>query len=326
MLIATHDGTFHADETMACAIITYLYDRSKIIRSRNSELLETADLIIDVSSLNDEKHYDHHSKDFNRKRSNGIRYATAGLMWEKYGMAFMRKVAEQELSSTLKPELLEHACARIDREIMCMIDINDNGDLTSFTTMLGNPQTASEEQLLHVINEFYQNDPNISYIVAMMNSTVQSEEEQNKQFTLTVKMLKTILEHSAINALQTEIGIEKVLKAYKGGQMLILHERLPWTSAVFANMETFKDCLIAIYPDRNQRWRIQSLPVSQAQRFSNRLSAPVELRGLNDEALNQATGLENLNFIHRSGFTGGASTYEDCLKLARLWIERGIKA
>lgn len=32
MIIATHDGTFHADETTACAILTYLFENHSIIR------------------------------------------------------------------------------------------------------------------------------------------------------------------------------------------------------------------------------------------------------------------------------------------------------
>ena len=74
------------------------------------------------------------------------------------------------------------------------------------------------------------------------------------------------------------------------------------------------------------RWRVQSLPVSKAQRFKNRLSAPKEWRGLNDVELDKVTRLKNLTFIHKSGFTGGAQTYEDNLELAKLWLELGEKA
>ena len=55
MIIATHNGTFHADETTACAILTYLFENSSIIRSRDPEELEKADIIIDVSNQNDDK-------------------------------------------------------------------------------------------------------------------------------------------------------------------------------------------------------------------------------------------------------------------------------
>lgn len=97
MIIATHDGTFHADETTACAILSYLFDNVSVIRSRDPDVLESGDIVIDVSNINDEKHFDHHSKDFTLCRDNGIKYATAGLMWKKYGMDYLRKVAKSEL-------------------------------------------------------------------------------------------------------------------------------------------------------------------------------------------------------------------------------------
>ena len=62
MLIATHDGTFHADETVACAVLSYVFDNTSVIRTRNPIELEKADIIIDVSGKNDNRHFDHHSK------------------------------------------------------------------------------------------------------------------------------------------------------------------------------------------------------------------------------------------------------------------------
>ena len=56
MIIATHDGTFHADETTACAILTYLNENATIIRSRDENTLESGDLVIDVSSQHDDRH------------------------------------------------------------------------------------------------------------------------------------------------------------------------------------------------------------------------------------------------------------------------------
>ena len=98
---------------------------------------------------------------------------------------------------------------------------------------------------------------------------------------------------------------------------------LPWSQAVLNNPKAFEKCLLAVYPDRNGRWRVQSLPVSRALRFSNRLTAPAAWRGLQGEELDAATGLHNMNFVHRAGFTGGASTFEDDMQLAQLWLKQG---
>ena len=107
MLIATHDGSFHADETLACAILTYLYENSNIIRSRDLDVLEKADIIIDVSGKNDHKHFDHHSNDFKDCRSNGIRFATAGIMWYKFGLEFLKKLDSKGIPFALS-NVIEH--------------------------------------------------------------------------------------------------------------------------------------------------------------------------------------------------------------------------
>ena len=325
MIIATHDGTFHADETTACAILTYLFETSSIIRSRDPSELEKADIVIDVSNINDDKHFDHHSKDFKLCRSNGVKYATAGLMWNKFGHDYLKKVAQQELEFRPSAKVIDNAFIRIDEDIMTMIDLNDNGQLTDYVDQITDPKTDSERNIVNKLNVLYQATADIPFIVAMMNLPNKVGSDQDKSFSQTVKMLKTILLNASINALHTESGVAKVIEAYAGGEILIMHERLPWTSAVLNNPEIFKDCLIAVYPDRNQRWRVQSLPQSKALRFKNRLSAPASWRGLNDSELDKATGLKNMTFIHKSGFTGGAQTFEDNLELAKLWLKLGEK-
>lgn len=326
MIIATHNGTFHADETTACAILTYLFDNSSIIRSRDPDELEKADIIIDVSNLNDEKHFDHHSKDFTLCRENGVKYATAGLMWNKFGKDYLKTIAKKELAFTPSAKVIEEAFKRIDSDVMTMIDLNDNGQLTSYVDDMANAQNDHERQIVSSLNELYQSNADIPYIVSMMNRPNATGSEQDKAFISTVKMLKTILVSIAVNALSIESGIDKVLSLYNDGPILMLHERLPWTQAVLNHLDKFKNCMLAVYPDRNMRWRVQSLPVSKSERFKNRLSAPAEWRGLNEEELDRVTGLKNLTFIHKSGFTGGAQTYEDNLELANLWLKKGVKS
>ncbi|MGN1281994.1 MAG: MYG1 family protein [Succinivibrio sp.] len=325
MIIATHNGTFHADETTACAILTYLFENSSIIRSRDPDELEKADIIIDVSNQNDDKHFDHHSKDFTLCRDNGVKYATAGLMWKKFGKDYLKSIAKNELTFTPSAKVIEEAFKRIDTDVMTMIDLNDNGQLTSYVDEIACADTLRERQIVATLNELYQATADIPYIVSMMNKPNATSADQDKAFISTVKMLKTILVNIAINAISIESGIDKVLSLYNGGPILLLHERLPWSQAVLNHLDSFKNCKLAVYPDRNMRWRVQSLPVSKSERFKNRLSAPVEWRGLNEVELDRATGLKNLTFIHKSGFTGGAQTYEDNLDLANLWLKMGVE-
>lgn len=327
MIIATHDGSFHADETLACAILTYIYDKAQIIRSRDPKIIETADLIIDVSGINDHKHFDHHSNEFNLKRDNGINYATAGLMWLKFGIPYLKKVALESFSFEQRSEfneaIYQAAFERIDREIMYMVDLNDNGQLNTYLNHIIAPQSAEQRVIMDKLNEFYQCAPDIPYLVAMQNLPNVSGEVQNKNFMNTVKFLKQILLNTAINALNTEMGIAKVLEIYDGGELLIMHEKLPWTQAVLAHFDTFTPCKLAIYPDRKRGWRIQALPYSKAERFKNKLIAPKSWRGLDESALDEVTGLKGTIFVHRAGFTGGALEFDTIMQMAKLWLKDG---
>ena len=78
--LGTHNGIFHRDEVIAITILKIVYEDCKttIIRSRDINKLNTCDVVVDVGG----GELDHHIKGFNRRRENGILYASAGLTWK----------------------------------------------------------------------------------------------------------------------------------------------------------------------------------------------------------------------------------------------------
>lgn len=64
MKIATHNGKFHADEVFAISMLRRLerFADAEIIRTRDAQLLETADVVVDVGGKYDPAahRYDHH--------------------------------------------------------------------------------------------------------------------------------------------------------------------------------------------------------------------------------------------------------------------------
>ena len=67
--IATHSGCFHADDAMACMMLakyTKEFKDPKIIRTRENEIIEKVDLVVDVGGVYDPNtnRYDHHQKSF----------------------------------------------------------------------------------------------------------------------------------------------------------------------------------------------------------------------------------------------------------------------
>ena len=64
----THDGTFHADEVTACALLLFfnLIDQDKIIRTRNLNVLENVNMSAMWAEVYDpsRKFFDHHQVEY----------------------------------------------------------------------------------------------------------------------------------------------------------------------------------------------------------------------------------------------------------------------
>src|ERR1700733_2167520 len=64
----THDGSFHADEVTACALLMAfgLVDRDKIVRSRDLHVLDECEYVCDVGGIYDPavKRFDHHQSEY----------------------------------------------------------------------------------------------------------------------------------------------------------------------------------------------------------------------------------------------------------------------
>ena len=63
-LVATHNGTFHADEVTAYGILRFCTP-TQLIRTRNKSKIVEADIVIDVGGVYapNKGRFDHHQKD-----------------------------------------------------------------------------------------------------------------------------------------------------------------------------------------------------------------------------------------------------------------------
>ena len=64
--IGTHDGAFHCDEVTACALLTKYSNKfrgAEIVRTRNPNVLDECDIIVDVGGKHvPPKYLDHHQR------------------------------------------------------------------------------------------------------------------------------------------------------------------------------------------------------------------------------------------------------------------------
>ena len=118
-VIGIHNGKFHADEVMACAITSLLFENTKIIRSRNEVELKEADIIFDVGENDMVKVFNHHDRNWDQFRSNGIPFASAGAAWQMFGVEILKQMGVEN-------EIHVEIFNRIDT-IMAEIDAIDVG-------------------------------------------------------------------------------------------------------------------------------------------------------------------------------------------------------
>jgi uncharacterized UPF0160 family protein len=100
VVIATHDGTFHADELVAIALVNLSIDNEiKVIRSRDPNEYSTADIVFDVGMIYDPENlrFDHHQRSFNLSfvADPACKLSSAGLAW----VSFFPFIAKRYLGS-----------------------------------------------------------------------------------------------------------------------------------------------------------------------------------------------------------------------------------
>lgn len=141
-LIVTHDGRQHADEIAACWFFKAMLGEVRILRTSDPQALLHADILLDVGGCYDPKRgrFDHHGRAVvpppPKDRICG--YATAGLVWRKYGAkvceAVMNASWEGPWKSFAREADIEDvetsyrmAASRIDAELVAPIDAWDLG-------------------------------------------------------------------------------------------------------------------------------------------------------------------------------------------------------
>ena len=132
VVIGVHNGIFHCDDVTACAcsdiLLENLYDYSDefevkkvaIVRTRNPEVLKKCSICVDIGG----GEFDHHYEGCDKKRKDGTKYASIGLVWKTYGKKLIRLI-KPDLSTSEIDRLFE----KIDNEIIRFIDADDNGKL-----------------------------------------------------------------------------------------------------------------------------------------------------------------------------------------------------
>lgn len=360
-IIATHSGTFHCDEALACGLLRQLpaYKNANIVRTRDPPTIDAATIVVDVGGVYDHStlRYDHHQNSFtdtmvSEKKKYSTRLSSAGLVYKHYGKTLIQAFIREVLSSSIREDVLqltkwekerqelteEEAVILFDmvyRSFVEAVDGVDNGvELFSIeqknTNKLQN-QIGANPVRTHAVSlkKNYTSTTGLSDRVGRLhiwwndpsNGDVQLE---NSAFLEAMELCAVeffqAVSYYAFNWLPARGIVEKAFNEAKNvhasGAIVVLETiGAPWKGHLFALEEEYNAVgrtLYVLFSD-GRTWRVQAVPC-EANGFASR--KPLPFKGLREEELSKASGIEGGVFVHATGFIGGMTTYNGALALA----------
>jgi uncharacterized UPF0160 family protein len=289
MLVATHDGSFHADEVFAVAALGLLDSPIRVTRTRDRDALDAADLRVDVGFRDDPGtgDFDHHQRGFDGVRDNGVRYASFGLVWREFGTRVCggdREVADA-----------------VDATLVQTVDANDTGQQLTQPVITGvQPMTITG-----LIGGFN----------ARWDETLTPEQERGR-FDAAVAFAREILSREVASAAAGRRAariVRQAIAAAPDPRVVELPVNAPWTRVLVPEAP---HALFVIYPKR-QGFGLHAVP-RELGSFANRRDLPAAWGGLDGDQLVAATGVPDALFCHAKRFLVVASSREGVMRLAEL--------
>lgn len=281
---AAHDGTFHADEVSACALLLLsdLIDRDKIVRTRDPKRLAQCEFVCDVGGIYDPKQklFDHHQVDYIGS------YSSAGMV-----LQWLRDDGH----------ITEAAYEHLNNSVIIGIDDHDNGRAP-------------------IINGYC----TVSHVVANYNPVNHdcSEEERNAAFIEALDFvlghLRRLMER--FDYIQScRAKVQDCMQAHT--DCLIFEESLPWIENFFELGGEQHPALFLIMPS-GDHWKLRSIPPTYEDRMSCRMPLPQEWAGLLEKDFEQVCKIPGAMFCHKGRFISVWETKEAALEALKYTLSQ----
>ncbi len=273
MIIATHNGKFHADDVFGVALLRQLFPDSTTVRTRDPEVLAQADIVLDVGGVFDPQtlRFDHHQLSSGARES-GILFSAFGLLWQHYGKEFCGN---------------DSVWQKIDSRLVTAIDAVDNG------------------QDLYTVSDFGARPFDLSEYLGLFNP-IGDEEDFESQFEEAVALATTVLLRLKAKYLEVIAAEEFFVSSYAQSpdpRYVVLDRYIPHGSIASKQPEL----LFTVFPGATGNWTIQTVRPEKSQ-FGNRKDLPAAWRGLNGAELAEVTGVPDAVFCHKAAFIAAAQS------------------
>jgi len=282
MNIVTHNGPFHADDALACAILRMAGFAGPVIRTRDPKLIEGGGVVVDVGGVYDPTtlRFDHHQKGGAGVRPNGVPYSSAGLVWRHFGASIAPGVEGE-----------------VESDLIWAVDALDCG--------YGNRSIA--EGVEH---------HTFSSVIAGFNPCWHENETFDDAFARAVEFAHNHLRRVISSAQGRMLALEGARHAIANaieGKIIVLDRFMPVMQTV---VEESADALFLVFPQADD-WLVQCVPPSMGS-FGQRKPLPEAWSGLRNGDLAAVTGVADSVFCHNARFIGGARSREGAIALAKL--------
>lgn len=280
----THDGTFHADEVTACALLLLfdLIDMDKIVRTRDLETLNSCDFVCDVGGVYNPKLklFDHHQAEYQGDLS------SAGMI--------LRYLKEQQI-------LTEKEYDFFNDSAVLGVDAHDNGKesipgictyshiITSFIPIQHNASQVELEAAFYDALDFAKN-----YFHRIW--------ERYKYIHSCQQMVADVMARSK--------------------ECLMFDQNIPWLDIFFELNGEKHPAAFVIMPSDNH-WKLRGIPPTRDRRMQVRKPLPKEWAGLLNDDLKRISGIPGAIFCHKGRFISVWETREDAMKALEIVLSKG---
>lgn len=291
--IVTHSGTFHSDEILAVAALQILIKDAphEIIRTRDMDVINSADYVVDVGGIYDPQtnRFDHHQGGGAGERDNGIPYSAFGLVWKHYG---------ETISDS------KQVAAAIDVEIGHPVDMGDNG--FDYYKLI----RQDTEPLI------------LQFMVAMFRPTWKEGLIHDERFFELLTIMRRVLELTIKKERDNEEGGKFAEAAYEAApdkRIIVLDHAYPWHTILAEHPEP----LYVVKPKSvGTNWEVECVRDNPFG-FENRKDLPESWAGHleGDTELARITGVPDVVFCHNRRYIAVTRSKEGALKLAQLAVD-----
>jgi uncharacterized UPF0160 family protein len=300
--LVTHNGGFHADELLSSVILTRLFPKAQIVRSRARDwITPAADRIIyDVGGLYEPSSqiFDHHQRGA-PLRDDGQPYSSFGLVWKHYGRAYLTAFGIPEGDI----EVIHNG---FDQKFVLPVDLMDNGALNPASA--GPLASLTLPSLLETLKPVFDDrtaeaeDRGFQSALAIARSLVEAGIAQ--------RAAKCRAEALVTDAI-TETGERRILELPFG---------MPFRSAI---VKTGADHLLFVVHPRDKDWCITGIRQNE-EGFELRADLPAAWAGLSNSDLEAVCGVKGASFCHNGRFIAAASSRDAILAMADLAVEAAL--